>query len=111
MTETGAGRTALDARRMQAVALGMVALSTIAIAAVPSLARLAYDGGSNTLTVVAARSVATAALTALAMAVLGRPFAIARRPLLISLGSGVCYAVMLYGFLGRSPSSRSTPRS
>ena len=34
------------------------------------------------------------------MAILGRPFAIAPRPLLLSLGSGVCYAVMLYGFLG-----------
>jgi drug/metabolite transporter (DMT)-like permease len=100
MTESATGRTAWGARRVQAGALAMVALSTLAIAAVPSLAWLAYEGGSNTLTVSAIRSLATVAFAALAMAALGRPFAIARAPRLLGLGSGVCYAVMLYGFLG-----------
>jgi drug/metabolite transporter (DMT)-like permease len=100
LSEAGVDGIAPDSRRLQATALAMVVLSTVAIAIVPSFARLAYDGGSDTVTVVAVRSAVTVALTALAMAALHRPFAIARRPLLLSLGSGVCYAAMLYGFLG-----------
>ena len=78
---------------------GLVIISTVAIATVPSFARLAYDGGSNTLTVITARSIlwyrshapssfspADAAHWPEAAVPLHR--------------RGVCYAIMLYGFLG-----------
>jgi drug/metabolite transporter (DMT)-like permease len=84
----------------QAIGVGMVLVSTIAIAIVPTFARLAYDGGSNTLSVITARSISTVALTWLLMASMGQSARIKRRPLAISMATGVCYAVMLYGFLG-----------
>ena len=43
-----AGIVSIDVRK-RALGVGLVVLSTIAIAIVPSLAKLAYDGGSNTL--------------------------------------------------------------
>ncbi len=90
------------AARLSARALGtwLVIISTFAIAVVPSFARLAYDGGSNTLTVITARSVVTVLLTWLLIALRGQSLRIGTKPMLISLACGVCYAVMLYGFLG-----------
>ena len=38
----------------------MVVISTVAFAIVPSFARLAYDGGSNPLTLITVRSIVTA---------------------------------------------------
>jgi len=87
-------------RRQQLVGAAMVVLSTAAIAIVPSFARLAYDGGSDTLTVIAGRSIVTAAVCFLITAVLGRSLRIPQRSLAISLGLGLLYAVHLYGFLG-----------
>lgn len=84
----------------QILGVSMVIVSTVAIAIVPTFARLAYDGGSNTLSVITARSLVTVGLTWLAMAPFGQSIRIRSTPLLISLGTGVCYAVMLYGFLG-----------
>ena len=54
-------------RRRELSGLALVVLSTVAIAIVPSFAKLAYDGGSNTLTVITARSIVSVALTWLAM--------------------------------------------
>jgi drug/metabolite transporter (DMT)-like permease len=79
---------------------GLVVLSTAAIAVVPSLARLAYDGGSDTLTVIAGRSITTSAVCFLVTAMLGRPLRIPRRSFAISLGLGLLYALHLYGLLG-----------
>lgn len=87
-------------RRHQLVGAVLVVLSTAAIAIVPSLARLAYDGGSDTLTVIAGRSIVTAAVCFLVTALLGQPLQVPRRPLAISLGLGLLYAVHLYGLLG-----------
>src|SRR5262245_6224681 len=87
-------------RRHQLVGAALVVLSTAAIAIVPSFAKLAYDGGSDTLTVIAGRSIVTAAVCFLVTALLGRPLRIPRRSLAISLGLGVLYAAHLYGFLG-----------
>src|SRR5215831_16624092 len=87
-------------RRHRFVGAALVVLSTAAIAIVPSLARLAYDGGSDTLTVIAGRSIVTAATCFLVTALLGRPLRIPRRSLAISLGLGLLYAVHLYGLLG-----------
>jgi drug/metabolite transporter (DMT)-like permease len=94
-----AGRSKPQGRR-QLLGTALVILSTISIAVVPSFAKLAYDGGSNTLTVITARSILTVVLTWLVIISLRQAVRINRKPLLISLGTGVCYAVMLYGFLG-----------
>ena len=87
-------------RRHQLIGAALVVLSTAAIAIVPSFARLAYDGGSDTLTVIAGRSIVTAGICFLVTALLGRPLRIPHRSLAISLGLGLLYAVHLYGLLG-----------
>jgi drug/metabolite transporter (DMT)-like permease len=87
-------------RRYQLVGAALVVLSTAAIAIVPSFARLAYDGGSDTLTVIAGRSIVTAVVCFLVTVMLRRPLRIPRRSLVISLGLGLLYAVHLYGLLG-----------
>src|SRR5262249_39384510 len=87
-------------RRLQLLGAALVVLSTAAIAIVPSFARLAYDGGSDTVTVVAGRSIMTAAVCFPVTAMLGRPLRIPRRSLAISLGLGMLYAAHLYGLLG-----------
>ena len=87
-------------RRHQVVGAALVVLSTAAIAIVPSFARLAYVGGSDTLTVIAGRSIVTAAVCFLVTALLDRPLRIPRRSLAISLSLGLLYAVHLYGLLG-----------
>ena len=86
--------------RRQLIGAALVVLSTVAIAIVPTFARLAYDGGSDTLTVIAGRSVATAAICFVVTAILGRPLAIPRGALAFSLGLGALYAAHLYGLLG-----------
>jgi drug/metabolite transporter (DMT)-like permease len=93
--------TALGFRRQRELfGLALVTLSTVAIAVVPSFAKLAYDGGSNTLTVITARSFLSVALTWLVTVLLRQTVRIGRKPMLISLATGVCYAIMLYGYLG-----------
>jgi drug/metabolite transporter (DMT)-like permease len=84
----------------RALGTGLVLLSTLAIAVVPSFAKLAYSGNSNTLTVLTARCIFTLVLTWLMMALCRQPLRIARTAILISLLTGVCYAVMLCGFIG-----------
>ncbi len=78
----------------------LVTASAAAIAIVPTFARLAYDGGSDTLTLITTRSIATAAICLAVMRALGRPVTVARGALRISLALGVLYAVHLYGLLG-----------
>lgn len=80
--------------------VALVVLSAAAIAVVPTFARLAYDGGSDTLTVITARIIVSAVSCFLVMIVLGRPLAIGRGALGISLVLGVLYAIHLYGLLG-----------
>ena len=79
---------------------GLVIISTVAIATVPSFARLAYDGGSNTLTVITARSILSVLLTCAVILLCRQTLRIARKPLFLCTAAGVCYAVMLCGFLG-----------
>ena len=87
-------------RQHQLVGAAMVVLATAAVAIVPSFARLAYEGGGDTLTVITGRSIATAAVCFVVTAMLGRRLCIPRRSLALSLGLGVLYAAQLYGFLG-----------
>ena len=96
----GANARATSARRLQLLGAFLVVLSAAAIASVPTLARLAYDGGSDTLTVITSRSIVTAAACFLVMAVLGRPLVIRGTALCISLALGVLYAIHLYGLRG-----------
>ena len=86
--------------RKRALGVGLVVLSTIAIAIVPSLAKLAYEGGSNTLSVITGRSIFSVLITFVLVLVSRQPLAIPRRPMQIALGMGVAYAAMLYGYLG-----------
>src|SRR5215470_3871854 len=79
-------------RRHQHVGAAMVVLSTAAVAIVPSFAKLAYEGGSDTLTVIAGRSIVTAAVCFVVTAMLGRRLRVPRRSLAISLGLGVLYS-------------------
>jgi drug/metabolite transporter (DMT)-like permease len=101
---TGGGRgattQATSDRRLQLFGAFLVVLSAAAIAVVPTLARLAYDGGSDTLTVITSRSIVTAGTCFMVMAALGRPLIIKGGALRISLALGVLYAVHLYGLLG-----------
>jgi drug/metabolite transporter (DMT)-like permease len=80
--------------------IALVILSTLAIAIVPSFAKLAYEGGSNTITVITARSILSVALTWLVVISLRQTLRVGWKPILISVATGICYAVMLYGFLG-----------
>lgn len=98
--DAGLPATPVPSLRYQAIGAAMVVLSTLAIAIVPTFTKLAFDGGSNTLTVITARSILTVALTWLVMVVLGQSLRLGRTPLLISIVTGIFYAVMLYGFLG-----------
>jgi len=86
--------------KRQAIGVGLIVISTIAIAMVPSLAKLAYEGGSNTLTVITGRSIFSVAITFLLLLILRQPLSIARKPLMIGLGTGAGYAIILYGYLG-----------
>ena len=101
MPSEGVARPA-EARgiKLQVFGIALVTISTIAIAVVPSLAKLAYDGGSNTLSVITGRSIFSVTITYLLLVAMHQPLKIARRPLLISLSTGVGYAIMLYGYLG-----------
>jgi drug/metabolite transporter (DMT)-like permease len=84
----------------QAAGIGLIVLSTVSIAIVPSLAKFAYEGGSNTLSVITGRSVLSLIVTLLLIFVFDKPLRIARRPMVIALVMGLAYAVMLYGYLG-----------
>jgi drug/metabolite transporter (DMT)-like permease len=86
-------------RRRQFVGAALVTLSAAAIAIVPTLARFAYDGGSDTLTVITSRSVVSALCCFLVLIALKRPLGIALRPLAISMALGILYALHLYGLL------------
>lgn len=86
-------------RRRHLLGAALVTLSAVAIAIVPTLARFAYDGGSDTLTVITTRSIVSALSCFLVPIALKRPLAIARKPLAISMALGILYAVHLYGLL------------
>ena len=86
-------------RQLQLLGAAMVVVSTASIAIVPTLARLAYDGGTNTMTVITARSVFSAAVCFVTVILLRRQLRIPRRALAISLGLRVLYAIHLYSLL------------
>lgn len=75
-------------------------LSSCSIALVPTLAKLAYQSGSNPATVIALRSLVMVVATGLGIKLMGRGFAVEPRLRLFCLGIGVVFAVMSFGFLG-----------
>ena len=79
MTDQEAVRpiAAAPSLKLQALGIGLVILSTVAIAIVPSLASLAYEGGSNTLSDFTGRSIFSVLITLLLILVLRQPLAIA----------------------------------
>ncbi|MGG5811668.1 EamA family transporter [Falsiroseomonas sp. CW058] len=91
---------AVRADRALAAGVALVLASAAAIAVVPTAARLAFEAGSNTLTVVTARGLIGAALLAAFVAASGRGFAMPRRSLRLGLLAGLAYSAMSYGFIG-----------
>lgn len=75
-------------------------LSAAAFAVGPTAARLAFEDGSNTLTVVAVRGVVGLVLTALLILVAGTGFRIGGPAFRAALGAGIACTVMSYGFIG-----------
>ncbi|RVD73478.1 MAG: hypothetical protein E5V62_11685 [Mesorhizobium sp.] len=94
------GRALAPPRHRQSIGTAMVILSSVAIAVVPSFARLAYDGGSNVMSVITLRCLLTVGMTWILMVSLGQTLWIVRKSLIVSCVAGVSYAVMLFGFLG-----------
>lgn len=88
------------ARSGHLLGIGLVVLSTVAIAIVPTFARLAYDGGSDPITVITARSLVTAVACFLAVLLLRRPLVIPRGDRNVGLLLGVVYGIHLLCFLG-----------
>jgi drug/metabolite transporter (DMT)-like permease len=86
--------------RRYAIGVALVVISTIALSIAPTGARLAYDAGSNTLTVVALRGLIAMVLLAVCLLALGASFR--SNPIAIgySAVAGAFYALMLYGYLG-----------
>ncbi|MGH6892385.1 MAG: hypothetical protein ACREEP_09030, partial [Dongiaceae bacterium] len=91
------GRVGIKARIAGIV---LVIVSTIAIAIVPSFAKLAYDGGSNTLSIITGRGIVSVLMTLPLMLLLRQPIRIGRKPFIICTINGVFYAILLYCYVG-----------
>jgi drug/metabolite transporter (DMT)-like permease len=87
-------------RTRQVVAVGMILASSILIAAVPNLAKLAYESGASILMVLLGRSLVSVLLLGIALLVLGRRFAASARVLRLCVLGGAASALMSFGFLG-----------
>lgn len=84
----------------QALGIGLVLLSAAVMATAPTLARLAFDAGSNTLTVVTLRTLIGAVLMAGMLALLARPILPPRAAWPVALWGSVFYAAMSVSFIG-----------
>ena len=73
--------------------------SAVAFAVGPTAAKVAFDYGSNALTVVTLRGVGGAALMAVLIPLAGQRFVIGADALLRSLYCGVFYSLVVYGFI------------
>jgi drug/metabolite transporter (DMT)-like permease len=78
----------------------LVLASTAAFAFGPVGARVAFEDGSNTLTVVALRGVVAAVLMSLLIGLRREGFAMGRAAWQWCLGCGLLQAVVVYGFIG-----------
>lgn len=78
-----------------ALALG----SALAFALAPASAKLAFDGGSNALTIVAIRSAAGAVLMLMLVGWVHGTLRLAKPGVIWSLAAGACYGVTIYCFI------------
>lgn len=92
------GTTPAGGTRSLGIALALVSAAAFAIG--PAAAKLAFDAGSNTLTVVALRSVFGVVLTGALIAWWGGGWRIGRRAAASCAGVGVASSVASYGFIG-----------
>lgn len=86
--------------RRHAIGVVLVVISTIALSTAPTAAKIAYDAGSNTLTVLALRGLIAIALMAACLLVLGGSLRANAVAIAYSALAGAFYAAMLYGYLG-----------
>src|SRR5262245_47860357 len=88
----------LSGRRARDRLLGvlLVLLSGVTIAVVPTAAKLAFEAGANTLTVVTLRGVAGMAF----MAASGQSFRLPGRTLAPCAAAGLAHALVACGFIG-----------
>lgn len=86
--------------RKPSVGVGLVIASTMAFAVGPIGARLAYEDGSATLTVVALRGVVAGLLMALLLLLLRQDFRLDRRAWPWTMACGTLQGIAVYGFLG-----------
>ena len=92
-----AARPGLDG---QAIGVLLVLASTVAFAIGPTAAKVAFDNGANTLTVVALRGVVAAALMARRGLATRQGFRVDRAAWRWCLCCGAFQAVAVYGFIG-----------
>ena len=90
----------MNAAARPAAGIALVIASTMAFAVGPIGARLAFEDGSDTLTVVVLRGVVAAALMAVLILVLRQRFGLDRRAWPWAMACGVLQAIAVYGFLG-----------
>lgn len=86
--------------RLQIAGIALVIFSTLCIAIVPAFAKLAYDGGSNTFSIITGRGIVSVLMAFPLLLLLRQPIRIGRRPLAICTANGFVYAVMLYCYIG-----------
>ena len=86
--------------RHRLLGISLVLLSGAAIAIVPTSAKLAFEAGSNTSTVVALRGVVGMALMILFMAASRQSFRLPDRTLAPCAAAGLAHALVAYGFIG-----------
>src|SRR5262245_1796138 len=86
--------------RRYAIGVALVVMSTIALSTAPTAAKIAYDAGSNTLTVLALRGLIAIALMAVCLWVFGVSLRAHAAAVAYSALAGTFYAAMLYGYLG-----------
>jgi drug/metabolite transporter (DMT)-like permease len=83
-----------------ALGILLVLLAAAGFGLAPTVAKLAYAEGSNTLTVVALRAVVSGALIALFMLAVGEPFRPDRRAIAPGLLASLLSMAAVYGFIG-----------
>jgi drug/metabolite transporter (DMT)-like permease len=86
--------------RKPGIGVSLVVASTMAFAIGPVGARLAFEDGSDTLTVVALRGVVAAILMALLVLLFRQSFRLDRRAWPWTLACGTLQGIAVYGFLG-----------
>ena len=86
--------------RHRLVGVLLVLLSGMAIAVVPTSAKLAFEAGANTLTVVTLRGIVAIALMVLFMAAFRQSFRLPGRTLMPCAAAGLAHALVAYGFIG-----------